>query len=491
MQTARPFVAATSVTTADRNGSLRRPSRGLLRAIMAAVAAAALATGVLLFAPPIVAQPTSNALGELLVGKAALGDWRTDAPLVRRKITELPPPYATRSASNPPRVIAKPASAAPKVPPGFQVELFAANLHDPRTVRVAPNGDIFIAESEPGRVRVLRAADGASTPETNEVFASGLQQPFGIAFYPPGSDPQWMYVANTASVVRYPYRNGDLKPRGKAEVIVRDLAGAGGRSVQRGHITRDIVFSQEGRKMFVSVGSASNDGEGMGKRDAAAIARWEAAHGLGSAWGPETDRAAVLVFDPDGGNRRVFATGLRNCVGLAVHPLTGDVWCSTNERDDLGDDLVPDFVTRVRDGAFYGWPWYYLGPNEDPRHRGERPDLKDKVAVPDVLIQAHSASMGTVFYDNDQFPAEYRGDAFAAEHGSWNRAKRTGYKVIRVLMKDGVPTGEYEDFMTGFVVNDSAVWARPVGIAVAHDGALLVSEDGNGTIWRVTYRGGP
>jgi glucose/arabinose dehydrogenase len=491
MQTARPFVAATSVTTADRNGSLRRPSRGLLRAIMAAVAAAALATGVLLFAPPIVAQPTSNALGELLVGKAALGDWRTDAPLVRRKITELPPPYATRSASNPPRVIAKPASAAPKVPPGFQVELFAANLHDPRTVRVAPNGDIFIAESEPGRVRVLRAADGASTPETNEVFASGLQQPFGIAFYPPGSDPQWMYVANTASVVRYPYRNGDLKPRGKAEVIVRDLAGAGGRSVQRGHITRDIVFSQEGRKMFVSVGSASNDGEGMGKRDAAAIARWEAAHGLGSAWGPETDRAAVLVFDPDGGNRRVFATGLRNCVGLAVHPLTGDVWCSTNERDDLGDDLVPDFVTRVRDGAFYGWPWYYLGPNEDPRHRGERPDLKDKVAVPDVLIQAHSASMGTVFYDNDQFPAEYRGDAFAAEHGSWNRAKRTGYKVIRVLLKDGVPTGEYEDFMTGFVVNDSAVWARPVGIAVAHDGALLVSEDGNGTIWRVTYRGGP
>jgi glucose/arabinose dehydrogenase len=491
MQTARPFVAATSVTTADRNGSLRRRWRGLLRAIMAAVAAAALITGVLLFAPPIVAQPASNALGELLVGKAALGDWRTDAPLVRRKITELPPPYATRSASNPPRVIAKPASAAPKVPPGFQVELFAANLHDPRTVRVAPNGDIFIAESEPGRVRVLRAADGASTPETNEVFASGLQQPFGIAFYPPGSDPQWMYVANTASVVRYPYRNGDLKPRGKAEVIVRDLAGAGGRSVQRGHITRDIVFSQEGRKMFVSVGSASNDGEGMGKRDAAAIARWEAAHGLGSAWGPETDRAAVLVFDPDGGNRRVFATGLRNCVGLAVHPLTGDVWCSTNERDDLGDDLVPDFVTRVRDGAFYGWPWYYLGPNEDPRHRGERPDLKDKVAVPDVLIQAHSASMGTVFYDNDQFPAEYRGDAFAAEHGSWNRAKRTGYKVIRVLLKDGVPTGEYEDFMTGFVVNDSAVWARPVGIAVAHDGALLVSEDGNGTIWRVTYRGGP
>ena len=491
MRTARQFIAATPVTNVDRDGSLRRRSRGFLWAIIAAVAATAPATGALLFASGIFAQPVSDSLGEVLVGKAALGDWRTDAPLVRRKITELPPPYATRSASNPPRLIAKPPSAAPKVPPGFQVELFAANLHDPRTVRVAPNGDIFVAESEPGRVRVLRAADGASQPETNEVFASGLQEPFGVAFYPPGSDPQWIYVANTGSVVRFPYRSGDLRPGGKPEVIVRDLPGVGGRAVQRGHITRDIVFSQDGRRMFVSVGSATNDGEGMGKRDAAAIARWEAAHGLGSAWGPETDRAAVLVFDPDGSNRRVFASGLRNCVGLAVHPLTGDVWCSTNERDDLGDDLVPDFVTRVRDGAFYGWPWYYLGPNEDPRHRGERPDLKDKVTVPDVLIQAHSASMGMVFYDNDQFPSEYRGDGFAAEHGSWNRAKRTGYKVIRVMLKDGVPTGEYEDFMTGFVVNDSSVWARPVGIAVAHDGALLVSEDGNGTIWRITYRGGP
>jgi glucose/arabinose dehydrogenase len=452
---------------------------------------AAVATCVLFFAPTVFAQPASDSLGELLVGKAAFGDWRTDAPLVRRKITDLPPPYATRSASNPPRVVAKPVSAAPRVPPGFQVELFASNLRDPRTVRVAPNGDIFVAESEPGRIRVLRAADGAAKPSSNDVFASGLDQPFGIAFSPPGSDPQWIYVANTGSVVRYPYRSGDLKARGKAEVIVRDLPRVGGRSVQRGHITRDIVFSKDGRHMFVSVGSASNDGEGMGKRDAAAIARWEAEHGLGSAWGNETDRAAVLVFDPAGKSRRVFASGLRNCVGLAVHPLTGDLWCSTNERDDLGDDLVPDFITRVRDGAFYGWPWYYLGANEDPRHRGERPDLKDKITVPDVLIQAHSASMGMIFYDGDQFPSEYRGDVFAAQHGSWNRGKRTGYKVIRARLKDGVPTGEYEDFMTGFVVNDSSVWARPVGVAVAHDGALLVSDDGNGTMWRVSYRGGP
>src|SRR5438067_2925581 len=476
--------------TRDRSGEAGRRARRPRLAIVAGSLTAAFACSLLL-APAVQAQGAADSIGELLEGKAAFGDWRSDAPLVRRKITELPPPFATRSAANPPRAVAKPAAAAPKVPPGFQVELFAANLRDPRVLRVAPNGDIFVAESEPGRIRVLRAAEGASQPDSNDVFASGLKDPFGIAFYPPGPDPQWVYVANTQSVVRYPYRNGDLKARGKPEVIVRDLAGPGGRAVQRGHITRDIVFSKDGRQMFVSVGSATNDGEGMGKRDAAAIARWDAQHGLGSAWGIETDRAAVLVFDPEGGNRRVFASGLRNCVGLSVHPQSGDLWCSTNERDDLGDDLVPDFMTRVRDGAFYGWPWYYLGPNEDPRHRGERPDLKDKITVPDVLIQAHSASMGMVIYEGDQFPSEYAGDAFAAQHGSWNRAKRTGYKVVRVRLKDGAPNGEYEDFMTGFVVNDAAVWARPVGIAVAHDGALLVSEDANGTIWRVSYRGGP
>jgi len=491
MQTAAQFDMAKPVIAADRGAEVRCPSPGPRCAIIAVAVTAALASCSLLLAPAVLAQGASDSIGELLEGKAAFGDWRSDAPLVRRKITELPPPYATRSAANSPRVVAKPAAAAPKVPPGFQVELFAANLRDPRVLRVAPNGDIFVAESEPGRIRVLRAADGADKPSSDDVFASGLTEPFGIAFYPPGPDPQWVYIANTGSVVRYPYRSGDLKARGKPEVIVRDLARAGGRAVQRGHITRDIVFSKDGRQMFVSVGSATNAGEGMGKRDAAAIARWEAEHGLGSAWGIETDRAAVLVFDPEGGNRRIFASGLRNCVGLAVHPQSGDLWCSTNERDDLGDDLVPDFMTRVRDGAFYGWPWYYLGANEDPRHRGERPDLKDKITVPDVLIQAHSASMGMVIYDGDQFPAEYAGDGFAARHGSWNRAKRTGYKVVRIRLKDGEPSGEYEDFMTGFVVNDAAVWARPVGIAVAHDGALLVSEDGNGTIWRVSYRGGP
>ncbi|MDU6378185.1 MAG: PQQ-dependent sugar dehydrogenase, partial [Bradyrhizobium sp.] len=213
---------------------------------------------------------------------------------------------------------------------------------------------------------------------------------------------------------------------------------------------------------------------------------WIKANPPGAAWGAKTERAGVLAFDPDGKNRSLFATGIRNCVGLAIQPGSGTPWCSTNERDGLGDDLVPDYVTRVKEGGFYGWPWYYVGDNEDPRHAGERPDLKVQVTIPDVLLQAHSASLGLTFYDAALFPPEYRGDAFAAEHGSWNRSKRTGYKVIRVRLKDGVPTGEYEDFVTGFVVNDREVWGRPVGVAVARDGSLLISEDGNGTIWRVS-----
>jgi glucose/arabinose dehydrogenase len=214
---------------------------------------------------------------------------------------------------------------------------------------------------------------------------------------------------------------------------------------------------------------------------------WSSTHPLGAVWGSESDRADVLSFAPDGKRLGTFATGIRNCVGLAVHPTTGDVYCSTNERDGLGDNLVPDYVTRVREGAFYGWPWFYIGSNEDPHHAGERPDLKEKVTIPDVLIQPHSASLGLTFYNASAFPSEYSGDGFAAEHGSWNRSRRTGYKVVRIRLKDGVPTGEYEDFVTGFVINDSDVWGRPVGVAVARDGALLVSEDGNGTIWRITH----
>ena len=415
-----------------------------------------------------------------LKGQDAFGDWQRDKPGTLRLIApqDLPKPGETPSSANVSRVVTRPAAALPQVPPGFRVELFAEGLSGPRIIRTAPNGDIFVAETSAGRIRVLRAADGAARPEISEIYAGGLRQPFGIAFYPDGDDPRWVYVANTDSIVRFPYRSGDLKASGKPEAIVATLPTGG-------HSTRDIVFTPDGKRLLVSVGSAGNVGEGMG-RPPGGLEAWSRGHALGAAWGEETDRAAVLAFDPDGKNPRIFAAGIRNCVGLAIQPQTGTPWCSTNERDGLGDNLVPDYVTRVRENAFYGWPWFYIGGNEDPRRAGERPDLKDKVTVPDVLLQAHSASLGLAFYNAGQFPSEYRGDAFAAEHGSWNRAKRTGYKVIRIRLKEGVPTGEYEDFITGFVINDSQVWGRPVGVTVARDGALLVSEDGNGTIWRVS-----
>ncbi len=428
-----------------------------------------------------VAAPLAAAERDVLKGQDAFGDWTRNAPGTVRLIRpdDLPPPGATPSSSNGPRVVRRPARAVPEVPAGFQVELFAEGIASPRTLKVAPNGDIFVADTNNGVIRVLRAKDGASQPEISQVFAAGLSEPFGIAFQP-ADDPQWIYVANTDSVVRFPYAKGDLKARGAPETVVPKLP-------EGGHSTRNIVFTRDGR-MLVSVGSAGNVGEGLG-RPPGGLEAWAKQQPLGAAWGAETSRAAVLSFDAQGRNQKLFATGIRNCVGLAVHPATGDPWCSTNERDGLGDDLVPDYVTRVREGAFYGWPWFYIGGHEDPRHAGQRPDLKDKVTVPDVLIQAHSASLGMTFYDGTAFPQEYRGDAFVAEHGSWNRSKRTGYKVIRVRLKDGVPTGEYEDFVTGFVIGERQVWGRPVGVAVTRDGALLVSEDGNGTIWRVTYRG--
>jgi glucose/arabinose dehydrogenase len=406
--------------------------------------------------------------GQVLTGQGALGDWTTDAPGVRRRITpaDMPAPYATRSVDSGSRVITRPAGAWPQVPAGFKVEEFAAGLSTPRLIRTAPNGDLFVAESYAGRVRVLRGAAGKA--ETSEVFAADLRQPFGIAFYPPGPDPQYVYVADTDAVLRFPYRNGDLKARGPAETVVPDLPG-GGRLRGGGHWTRDVAFSPDGRRMFVSVGSLTNDYEDP---DAA-----------------EERRADILEYTPEGTAPRLYATGIRNAVGIAVNPQTGDLWASVNERDGLGDDLVPDYITRVQDGGFYGWPWYYTGPNQDPRHRGEHPELRDRVLVPEVLIQSHSASLEMMFYEGGQFPREYVGDAFAAEHGSWNRSKRTGYKVIRVIVRGGAPTGEYEDFMTGFLTPAGEVWGRPVGVAEAKDGALFVSDDGSNTIWRVTYAG--
>jgi len=418
-------------------------------------------------------------------------DWQRQAPGAQHhfKVADLPKPNETTSAGNGPQVIAAPTNATPAVPPGFTVKIFAKGLQNPRLVRTAPNGDIFIAETGRNRIRVMRAPDGAEAPTENQIFAEGLRGPFGLSFYPPGDKPEWIYVANVNSVVRIPYRKGDLKASGEPEVIVPKLSDTTG-----GHTTRDVVFSKDSKRMFISVGSGSNVAEQMSKKTPEEIRAWEVENGVGAAWGPEANRAAILVTDPDGKQPlRSFATGIRNGVGLAVHPKTGDLWVSTNERDGLGDNLVPDYVSRVKEGGHYGWPWFYVGKHEDPRHAGERPDLAGKLIVPDVLVQSHSASLQMTFYTATSgpavFPADYRGDAFVALHGSWNRNIRTGYKVVRVLLKDGVPTGQYDDFLTGFVVDNRSVWGRPVGVTVAHDGALLVTEDGNGTIWRVAHEG--
>ncbi|MGN6490231.1 MAG: PQQ-dependent sugar dehydrogenase [Devosia sp.] len=423
---------------------------------------------------------------EVLTGTAAFGTWEHDKPGVSRHITpaDLPAPSLVENDPEAPdfenaaKVVAAPEGRMPDVPEGFSVQVFASGLDQPRVIRVAPNGDIFVAESAAGRVVVFAADAAGSEPAKPEVFAADLDRPFGIAFYPP-DEPHFVYVAAANQVVRYPYAAGDRKASGPAEIIIPDIP------TER-HWTRDLVASPDGQRLFVSIGSASNVAAGMPKKSPEEVKEFEATHGVGAAWGDEENRAVVRVFDPTGENVRNYATGLRNCSGMTMQPSTDTLWCTGNERDHIGPDLAPDFLTSIAQGGFYGWPWYYAGDNEDPAHAGERPDLKDKVKVPDVLLQAHSSTLQIVFYNAEAFPEEYRGDAFATMHGSWNREHRTGYKVIRARMQDGKPTGVYEDFMTGFVLDESTVWGRPAGIAVTKDGALLVSDDANGTIFRVT-----
>jgi glucose/arabinose dehydrogenase len=396
-------------------------------------------------------------------------NYKTQAPGVTRKITvaDLPKPYATESVDNGADVVRRPSDAWPQAPAGFKVEQFASKLDNPRLLRTAPNGDVFLAESDAGEIKIFRGLTSDGKPEHTQVFASGLNKPFGIAFYPPGPNPQWVYVGNTDSVVRFPYRNGDLKTRGASQKLA-DLPG-GGRLRGGGHWTRDIAFSRDGKKMYVSVGSHSN----VDDTDNNSV---------------EYHRADILEFNPDGSGERVYASGIRNAVGIAVHPQTGELWASVNERDGLGENLPPDYITHVQDGGFYGWPWYYMGGHVDPRHQDKHPDLRARMLNPDVLLQPHNASLEMTFYDAKQFPTQYQGDIFAAEHGSWNKSARTGYEVVRVpLQQQGHATGEYEDFLTGFVTKDGKVWGRPVGVAVAKDGSLLVSDDGSNSIWRVSY----
>lgn len=399
--------------------------------------------------------------------QAPFTDFRYEAPGTIRKITvhDLPEPYTTKSSNNGAELVARPPNMWPQAPAGFKVELYAAGLENPRWLRTAPNGDIFLAESDAGRIRAFRGMTSDGKPEQMQVFAEGLRMPYGIAFYPPGPDPQWIYIGNTNEVIRFPYHNGDLKASGPSQHIA-DLPSGGG------HWTRALEFSPDGKKMFVAVGSASNVDDA-------------------DTHPGEKNRADILVCDPANCTLSVYAYGIRNAGGgIKVNPQTGELWCSVNERDALGDNLVPDYITHVQEGGFYGWPWWYIGGHQDPRHPGKHPELKDKVIVPDVLLQPHNASLGFTFYGADKFPAEYKGDLFASEHGSWNKSVRVGYEVIRVpLHGTGHATGEYQDFLTGFVLPDGKVWGRPVGITVASDGSLLVSDDGSNSIWRVSYTG--
>jgi glucose/arabinose dehydrogenase len=421
------------------------------------------------------AEPAVSASsGGVLTGQNAFTDAAHESPGIRRHLTaaDLPGPMPEQSVDNGPTVVPRPADAWPKAPKGFKVDLYASDLENPRLLRFAPNGDLFLAESQTNKIKVFRGVGADGKAQQVSVFASDLNLPFGIAFYPAGSDPKWLYVGNTDGIVRYPYRNGQLKADGPPQHIA-DLPG-GGRLRGGGHWTRDLVFSPDGTKLFASVGSHSNVDDPDTHPE-------------------EFHRADVLEFTPEGKFVKIYAWGLRNCVGEAVNPTTGELWCSTNERDALGNNLVPDYVTHVQEGGFYGWPWFYMGgPSggiQDPRHVGKHPELKSRVITPDVLVNPHFASLEMMFYEGSQFPSDYKGDGFACEHGSWNRAQRTGYEVIRLPMKDGHATGEYEDFLTGFTIGDGNVWGRPVGIAQAQDGSLFVSDDGSRSIWHVSYTG--
>jgi glucose/arabinose dehydrogenase len=370
---------------------------------------------------------------------------------------EMPPPFHTPSAVNPPRAVERPAGAELRKPAGFRVEVYAeGGLERPRFMAQARNGDVFVAESGGGRVTILRDTNGDGRADGRHVFASGLHLPFGLAFR-----QDYLYVGTAGAVVRFRYQDGQTKAESAPEKIT-DLPGTG----YREHWTRNVLFSPDGKKMYVTVGSETNV-------DVEADPR----------------RAAISEYNPDGSGHRILASGLRNPVGLAWQPGTGKLWTAVNERDGLGDDLVPDYITSVEDGGFYGWPFSYIGQNEDPRRKGERPDLVKKALVPDVLLQSHTAALGIVFYEGEMFPAEYRGHAFVALRGSWNRAERVGYMVIRVPFADGKPLGWYEEFVSGWAPDPTVrqVWGRPVGLLVLQDGSLLISDDGGHRIWRVTY----
>jgi glucose/arabinose dehydrogenase len=366
---------------------------------------------------------------------------------------KLPPPFATKSAGNGPDRLKPPAGFLPTVPQGFRVNLFAKDFKEPRWLTVAPNGDIFLADTGTGEIVVLRDTQNTGGAQEREVFSSGMNRPFGIAFH-----ETYVYVGNMNELLRFRYDPKTSKRLGEKEHLL-DLPSGG-------HNTRSLAFSADGKHLFIGVGSDSNIDTGEDPR-----------------------RAAVTICDPDGKSARLYATGLRNPVGLALEPVTGEVWTSVNERDELGDDLPPDYFTSLKDGGFYGWPYSYIGDNVDPRVKPQRPDLVARAMIPDVLVGSHVAPLQFAFYTGKQFPESYRGGAFVAEHGSWNRAKRSGYQVAFVAFKNGKPSADPVPFMTGLVPDPGGqdVYGRPVGVAVAPDGSLLISDDGAGAIYRISF----
>jgi glucose/arabinose dehydrogenase len=376
------------------------------------------------------------------------------------KPSDLPQPKLENEVNNGPKVIPQPEGAKLNLPPGFEVRTFAeGGFQRPRWMALAPNGDVFLADSSAsGKILVLRDTNNDGVADERFTFAEDQLQPFGVAFW-----KDFLYVGNTNAVVRFHYTPGQTKADGPPEKIA-DLPGRG----YREHWTRNILFSRDGKKMYVTVGSESNVNVETNEM-----------------------RAAIIEFNPDGTGKRIFASGTRNPIGLAWLPGTRTLWACVQERDRMGDDLPPDYVTEIKDGGFYGWPYAYNGPNEDPRRKGERPDLVKKTLTGDVLIQAHSAILGLAFYEGKMFPKEYRGDAFVALHGSWNRTQRTGYKIIRIRFRNGKPVGGYDDFLTGWMLDEKSrdVWGRPVGLLVLPDGSMLITDDGANKIWRVTYRG--
>jgi len=396
--------------------------------------------------------------GGALVGSPAAAGEQDVGARVHLRPSDMPAPHASPSPANPARRVALPALLPWRVPPSFRVNAFAVNVAHARWMAVAANGDVLLAEPRPGRILLLRDADEDGRAEHVAPFATGLPRVHGLAIH-----GDHLYASDPTRVWRLAYRPGQLRAAGAPEPVTAPGAlGRGG-----GHSTRNLAFSPDGSHFFVAVGSVGNVAE------------------------EAPPRATVQRFRADGSGQATYAAGLRNAVGIVFRPGTNDLYVVVNERDGLGDGLEPDYLARLESGAFYGWPYGYIGRNPDPVYGARRPDLVARTRLPEVLFRSHSAPLGLVFYNVDQFPAAYRGDAFVALHGSWNAAKPTGYKIVRVPFKDGRPLGSYETFASGFWLRGretAQVWGRPAGLAVAGDGSLLVADDVAQAIWRISYR---